>query len=94
MSNLANGALRIVAFQADGAWIAQCVEHDISVQAVDLPTLQRRMNAVIKEEARVTLELHGEAFASLDPAPHYFEAMWDEGIEASLHEKVEFRIAA
>ena len=31
--------LRVVVFQEEGAWVAQCLEYDIGAQAPDLNTL-------------------------------------------------------
>jgi len=85
--------LRIVAFQDGESWIAQCVEYDIAVQAPDLTTLQRRMDALIQAEIEYTTTNNGGAFIGIDPAPDFYEAMF-RGVDATLQSDVDFRIAA
>lgn len=95
MANAEPQKLRIVAFRDGDAWVAQCVEYDISAQAPDLQLLVRRMNDAIEAEAEFTLEKHGKEFEGLDPAPDYFEAMFQNiASEATLKSNMDFRIAA
>lgn len=87
--------LRIVAYTDGEGWVAQCLEHDISAQAPDLQALVRRMHDAINAEAEYTAEKHGEAFAGIEPAPDYFEAMFNSvAEEAALKTDMDFRIAA
>jgi hypothetical protein len=95
MANAEPQKLRIVAFRDGDAWVAQCLEYDISAQAPDLQILVRRMNDVIEAEAAFTLEKRGERFAGIDPAPDFFEALFQNvHAEASLKSEMDFRIAA
>jgi hypothetical protein len=85
--------LRVVAFREGDAWIAQCVDYDLSVQGADLAQVKRRMTALIKLEADFTTKNSGECFAGLEPAPDYFQAMFEQA-EESLVSDFEFRLAA
>lgn len=86
-------SVRVVAFQEDGAWVAQCVEYDICTQGHDLTQAQRRMNVALRMEAVFTKDKHGKEFAGIEPAPDYFAAMFDSA-EASLAGEMNMRIAA
>lgn len=89
----ATKSVRVVAFQEDGAWVAQCVEYDICTQGRDLMQAQRRMRVALRHEAKFTKDKCGEEFAGLDAAPDYFAAMF-ESAEATLQGDVNMRIAA
>lgn len=103
MANVDTIQLRIVAFHKDGFWVAQCLEHDISARASDLESLVMNMHDTIEAEAEYTREKHGASFRGIEPAPSYFEAMWDssgvsicppEIASAELAKMSQFRIAA
>ena len=71
------GTLRIVVFQDDGLWVAQCLEHDIGAQAADFDTLMTRLEVTIKAELRESLERNHAPFAGIDRAPERFFQMWE-----------------
>lgn len=94
MATTNKDSIRVIAYREGDAWIAQCLEHDISAQGADFQSAMRRLTATVNAECRYTLEKHGEEFANIDPAPKQFERMFD-AIEQSLQaEKMELRIAA
>ena len=70
-------------------YVAQCLEHDIAVQAADMATLQRRFEATVEAEA---------AMGDLDeipPAPEEFHQKWDSAFTLESHvENAEMRLAA
>lgn len=70
--------LRVVIFQESGAWIAQCLEHDIGAQAADLKDLQARLMLAVELECESNIEAGRDPFASIPPAPTRYQAMWDE----------------
>ena len=73
-----NKDLRIVVFEEEGVFVAQCLEHDISTQAEDRQTLRERMDCLIGFE----LEEMQQKGQELDPAPERFHKMWEEGNHA------------
>lgn len=82
-----SATLRIVVFKEEDMFVAQCLEHDVAVQAPDMSTLQRRFEATLVHE--------GAGLEQLPPAPDRFHKMWDEGLD--LESKVgnaEMRLAA
>jgi len=82
-------ALRIIIAKQDDIFVAQCLEHDISVQAQDIETLQRRF------EDALILEAEMGNIDALPPAPDVFHALWDHGSAlASALENAEVRLAA
>ena len=88
MSIEAPERLRIIAFQEDGGWVAQCLEHDISAQGTDFDTAIARLVTTVNVEAQFTTREHGQAFAGIDPAPQFFADMY-ESVGAQLSLKCE-----
>lgn len=79
--------LRIVVFKQEDMYVAQCLEHDLMVQGDDMETVQRRFED--------TLDLEGNAFVSLPPAPAIFHTLWEAGLSLeSKVENAEMRLAA
>ena len=70
-------------------FVAQCLEHDISVQAPDIETLQRRFEATIAAEAGTgNLE-------AIPPAPEGIQAKWNTAVAmVSNLDNAEMRLAA
>ena len=62
--------LRVIVFHEGESWIAQCLEHDICVQAPDLGTLRRRLD--------MTLHLERENIHLVEPAPEHYLKLWLE----------------
>jgi hypothetical protein len=71
------GTLRVIVFQDDGLWVAQCLEHDIGAQADDFDTLMTRLEVTVKAELKESIEKNGKPFAGIDPAPERFQHMWE-----------------
>ncbi len=71
--------LRVVVFKDGEAWIAQALEHDICVQAVDLVQLQSRFEMTLEAE----IEHSGGDLSALSAAPQEFQDMW-EGASGSF----------
>ena len=70
--------LRVVAFREGDYWIAQCLEHDICVQAPDVETLQGRLNITLLAED-ITQRKYGKGgIETLPPAPEHFFHMWEK----------------
>lgn len=65
-------SVRIVAFKEGDTWVAQCLEHDVCVQAADLDTVRARMEVVI--EAELPLD-------RLPKAPAHFFELWERKSE-------------
>lgn len=66
--------LRIVIYQEDGMFIAQCLEYDICTQGASQAEVRERMECLIDCE-RDEMEKSGQ---QLDPAPDPFHKMWDK----------------
>jgi hypothetical protein len=73
---LAHETLRVLVFHEEDSWIAQCLEHDVCVQAPDLDQLQSRL------ETAIFLELgEGNPSTSIGHAPPAYFEMWDRARE-------------
>lgn len=70
--------VRVLVFQEDGAWVAQCLEYDVGAQAASLEELRVRFDAVFMAECHESLKVNGKPFAGIDPAPEHFQNMWDQ----------------
>lgn len=62
-------SVRIVAFKEGDIWVAQCLEHDVCVQAADLDTVRARMEVAIEAE---------KPLGRLPKAPARFFELWDK----------------
>lgn len=83
---MATQHLRILVTKEDDMFVAQCLEHDIAVQAPNMETLQRRFEA--------TVLLEGD-LSQIEPAPEEFQRLWDEALELqSRFHNAEMRLAA
>ena len=60
--------VRIITFKEGENWIAQCLEHDVCVQASDLDTLRSRMEVALQAEAPLE---------NLSKAPDHFFDLWE-----------------
>ena len=67
--------IRIIVYQEDGRFIAQCLEFDICTQADTKELLHERMDCLLEVEFAEMAE-RGQAIA---PAPELFHDMWREG---------------
>ena len=62
-------SFRVVVFREADQWVAQCLERDVCVQAMDLDTLSSRLDVALNLE---------EDLESVPPAPEYFFRQWDK----------------
>ena len=69
--------IRILVYREEkGFLVAQCLEHDIAVQARDLKTLRHRFMRTFLGYLAIAKELGDEAFSKLEPTPEYFRVAW------------------
>jgi hypothetical protein len=61
-------SVRIITFKEGETWVAQCLEHDVCVQAPDLDTLRARMEVALQAESPLD---------ALPKAPDHFFELWD-----------------
>lgn len=64
--------IRVVLIEEGGAWVAQCLEVDVRVQASDLDDVAGRLEVALRLES----EAHDGDFSKIGPAPQYFQEMW------------------
>ena len=64
--------IRVVVFKEGDNWIAQCLEHDICVQAADLDTLRDRVDVAINAEHEHCVSSGKDGFSAIPPAPEHF----------------------
>lgn len=69
--------IRVIVFQDDGLWVAQCLEYDIGAQGPDVDTLMSRFEVTFKTELKESLARHGKPLAGIEAAPDRFQRMWD-----------------
>ena len=70
---------RVLISRQEDMFVAQCLEHDVAVQAPDLETLERRFDATIAAESA------DGSLASIPPAPAQFHEIWDQAAELTGH---------
>lgn len=69
--------IRVVMFRDGNSWVAQCLEHDIRAQADSLEKLQSRLQFALNLEREASVEINGEPFKGIDPAPASYFEMWE-----------------
>lgn len=74
-------ALRIIAFSECNQWVAQCLEHDVCVQAPDLDTLRDRMEATLFAENESLRAAGKGGLDALPSAPDHFFRLWEKRSE-------------
>lgn len=72
------GQIRVVIFEEDKSWVAQCLEYDIGAQASDIQTLEHYLSLTLKLELEESLRVTGKPFGGIDPAPKQYHDMWDK----------------
>ena len=98
--NATGQTIRAVVFRDGDAWIAQCLEYDICVQADDTDALLANLNVAIQAECDLSKEKNGSAFAGIDKAPKHFFEMWGRcssrirSVEDSRNVEVELALCA
>ena len=71
-------SVRVLIFREGEAYIAQCLEYDISAFAPDKETLLNRFVNVFGMEMNISLDRGGAPFAGVAPAPQQFHDMWKQ----------------
>jgi hypothetical protein len=66
--------IRVIVFRQGQQLFAQCLEHDIAVQADDIEVLRRRIELALEAESSE----RGGDLSSIGPAPDYYFRMWRE----------------
>jgi hypothetical protein len=74
---MAEEPLRAVVFMDGDLWFAQCLEHDIGVQASNLHDLPKKLELTVAFEREESIRRHGEPFGGIPPAPARFQDMWE-----------------
>ena len=69
--------IRAVLFREEGWWVAQCLEHDIAVQATTQPDLIYELERILVGHLAVSEEARREPFASLPKAPRRYWEMYE-----------------
>ena len=76
--------IRAIVFKDGDAWVAQCLEYDIGAQAATVEELDELLDLTIRAELQASIEVNGEPFKGIPPAPKFFFDMW--GNQAGTYE--------
>ena len=76
--NTGGKVVRVLIFREGEAYVAQCLEYDISAFAPDKETLLKRFISVFGMERNRSLDRGGAPFAGIDPAPKEFHDRWKQ----------------
>lgn len=72
--------IKAVAYQEDGAWIAQGVDYDIVAHAYDVLDLADAFARAVVENIMISEHLGRDPRKSLPRAPHEFRLMYEESL--------------
>lgn len=67
--------LRVIVFQDEGFYVAQCLEHDIVAQADDIESVIDRLELTIEAEMAMR---ETQSLESIPPAPPYYQDLWNK----------------
>lgn len=85
--------IRVIAFQEGDVWCAQCLEHDIAVQAIDIPNLRDALKQAFIDQIQISLDLGVEPFSNIPPAPQAFYRIYDRAAKdnSRVQEKLDVK---
>ena len=85
-------SLRVIIFWDRDAnvWQAQCLEHDITTQASELPELDKRLDATVRAEIEECLNNKVEPLSDIPEAPKYYFDMWENRYGSITPEKLSY----
>jgi len=69
--------VRAIVFREGDQLVAQCLEYDIGAQASDPETLHERLVMTLYAECMTRGGSEADPFPGIDPAPEYFQQLWD-----------------
>jgi hypothetical protein len=64
--------IRVVLFEDEGFWCAQCLEFDVGAQAGTVPALLDELQRILSAHIEIAREVGRKPFAGLPPAPQRF----------------------
>lgn len=86
-SHMSTIRIRAVMFKEQDLWCAQCIEHDIAVQATNPTELRRELADTLLSYIQIGIKEQCDPFASVPPAPKKFEDMWNAATSPIEEEK-------
>lgn len=72
-----NQTIRVVVYRSDSAWLAQCLEYDIAVQAERSEDLRDMLIRTIESHIEICLMDGRKPFVALGSAPAVFFEMYE-----------------
>jgi len=69
--------LRVILFEEEGNWVAQCLDVDIAAQAETLTDLPHEFERIVLSRLAVDAALKRKPFEGLSPAPPKFFEMYE-----------------
>ncbi|MEQ9642520.1 MAG: hypothetical protein RIM84_21005 [Alphaproteobacteria bacterium] len=70
--------VRVVVYSEGEMLVAQCLEYDIGAQGESFEDVTERFHIAFEAEYEASIEIRGEPFAGVPPAPRQFFEMWEE----------------
>ena len=70
--------IRVVVYEEDGTFFAQCLEYDIMASSNNIDDLNAEIHRAFVNDMCVSHSKYGEFFAKIKPAPDRFFEMWNE----------------
>ena len=73
--------IQVLVFQEAEQYVAQCLEHDITVQAPTMKKLRACLQLAMELEAEECISRGQEPFDCIPPAPKHYHSLWEEAAE-------------
>lgn len=69
-------------------WIAQCLEHDVGAQALQIKDLTQRFLSALAHDWHFLAQNDHDVFSNPVPAPERFVKMWNAASESPFRSRV------
>ena len=68
--------IRAIVFRDGDLYVAQCIDYDIAVQAIDVPAVLDKFQ--LTQEAEHAMCAGKPMKDSINPAPNYYHGLWEK----------------
>ena len=75
---MADDGIRVIIFRENEQWVAQCIDYFIGAQADTPGDLWENFALTFAVELKESKERFGSELAGIDPAPAFYEKMWED----------------
>lgn len=76
--------LRVLIFQAEYGWIAQCLDYDISAQGATIREMKKRFALTVLGQIALDIQNNREPLKWLGQPPEYQKMYFEDGLKVEI----------